>query len=61
MAHPGLTAIVLLVFWLIITAIDNCMINNRKAVIRLIGYVIILILAIATLLFIFTQYLGIKF
>lgn len=61
MTHPFLTAVVLIVFWAFILSIINNMINDKNAIIRFIGYVVGIILAIATVLFILTQYLGVKF
>ena len=56
-----LTAIVLCFFWEFILSVVNNMANDKNAVIRFIGYAMALILAIATVLFVLTQYLGIKF
>lgn len=61
MTHPILTAIVLFFFWSFILLIVNNMINDKNALIRFIGYATALILAIATVFFVLTQYLGIKF
>ena len=61
MTHPFLTAIALLVFWSFIILVVNNMANDKNAVIRFIGYAVALILAIATVLFVLTQYLGVKF
>lgn len=61
MTHPFLTAVVLIVFWAFILSIINNMINDKNAIIRFIGYVVGIILAIAIVLFILTQYLGVKF
>lgn len=61
MIHSFFTAAVLIVFWEFILSITNNMINDKNAIIRFIGYVVGIILAIATVLFILTQYLGVKF
>lgn len=61
MTHSFFTAAVLIVFWVFILSITNNMINDKNAIIRFIGYVVGIILAIATVLFILTQYLGVKF
>lgn len=61
MTHSFFTAAVLIVFWVFILSITNNMINDKNAIIRFIGYVVVIILAIATVLFILTQYLGVKF
>ena len=61
MTHPVLTTIVLLIFGSFIMEVVNNMINDRNVVIRFIGYAIAIILAIATLLIVLTQYIGIKF
>ncbi len=61
MAHPFLTAIALLIFCLFIISVVTNMINDKNAVIRFMGYAIELFLAIATVLFVLTQYLGVKF
>lgn len=61
MIHSFFTAAVLIVFWAFILSITNNMINDKNAIIRFIGYVVGIILAIATVLFILTQYLGVKF
>lgn len=54
MTHPFLTAVVLIVFWAFILSIINNMINDKNAIIRFIGYVVGIILAIAIVLFILT-------
>lgn len=61
MTHPVLTTIVLLIFGSFIMEVVSNMINDRNVVIRFIGYAIAIILAIATLLIVLTQYIGIKF
>ena len=61
MTHPFLTAIALLLFWSFIISVVNNMTDDKNAIIRFIGYAIALILAIATVLFVLTQYLGVKF
>lgn len=61
MAHQFLTSIALLIFWSFIISVVNDMANDKNAVIRFIGYAVALILAIATVLFVLTQYLGVKF
>ncbi len=61
MTHPFLTAIALLIFWAFILSVVNRMANDKNAVIRFIGYAVALILAIATVLFVLTQYLGVRF
>lgn len=61
MKHPILTAIALLIFWKHIMSVVKKMTHDKNAVIRFIGYAVALILAIATVLFVLTQYLGVKF
>lgn len=61
MTHPVLTTIVLLIFGSFIMEVVSNMINDRNVVIRFIGYAIEIILAIATLLIVLTQYIGVKF
>lgn len=61
MTHPVLTTIVLLIFGSFIMVVVSNMINDRNVVIRFIGYAIAIIFAIATLLFVLTQYIGVKF
>lgn len=61
MTYPFLTAITLLFFWFVIIEIANDMVKDKNAVIRFMGYAVALILTVATLLFVLTQYLGVKF
>ncbi len=61
MEHPVLVAIALLFFWGFMDQVFTNMSNDKKAVIRFLGYVIAIVLAIATLLFILTQYLDVQF
>ena len=61
MTHPVLTTIVLLIFGSFIMEVVSNPINDGNVVIRFIGYAIAIILAIATLLIVLTQYIGIKF
>lgn len=61
MAHPFLTAIVLIVFLSVIISVVNNMVNDKNAVIRFIGYIMELVIAIAIVLFVLTQYLRVKF
>ncbi len=60
MQHPFLTAIALFFFWSFILSCVNHMINDKNAIIRFVGYAVVLIVATATVLFILTQYLGVK-
>lgn len=61
MAHPFLTALILILFWKFILRVADLMVVDKNAIIRFIGYAIAIILAIATVLFVLTQYLGVKF
>lgn len=61
MTYPFLTAITLLVFWFVIIEIANDMVKDKNVVIRFMGYAVALILTVGIVLFVLTQYLGVKF
>ena len=61
MTHSVLTAIVLFIFWSFILPYIDKMVKDKNALLRFIGYASALSLAIATVLIVLTQYVGIEF